>query len=301
MTPPASRFWLARRSGLADPWRGVLGYALFTFAVFLVALLYGLPHDMIARRAIDEATSEMPVRLAFDDVSFSFPNGYELRNVRVSQRDQPQVGIDISEITVSTPMLGILLGRIYSVDFVGSLYGGSFRGSSETTDGRIATQVSLEGVELAPLSRRLLPPPAAVDGTVSLDLELAGDGRSMRTAEGSVALRAQNVSLRSIVAQGFTVPDLTFQTVRLDAGIQGTRVQVDDLHASGDEVTLAGKGDVLVREPSEQSVLNVQFDIDVSQTARPGLRVATSLLPPRTEGQGKGWSLRGSLAAPSIR
>ncbi len=300
MTPIAARASLGRLGSIAGPWRGVIGYGLFTLAVFVIALLYGLPHDLIARRAIDEATREIPVRIAFEKVSFAFPNGYLLERVRISHREQPQYAAQISEITVSTPLLGILLGQIDSADFAGTLYDGTFEGNAQTSDGQVTTTLALDDVSLAQLSRRLLPPPGVLGGTASLDLEITGDGRSTKSTEGTIALRARDVSLQGLVAQGFTVPDLSFRTVDLDADVQGTRLQIAALQAAGDEVTLGAKGDVLIRDPAARSVLNVQLEIDVAAGARPGLRVATSLLPPRKSGQ-KGWALRGSLASPSLR
>ncbi len=300
MTPTATRISLGRLASIVAPWRGVLGYATFTLVLFVLALLYELPHDLIARRAIDEATREIPVRVVFDEVSFSFPNGYRLEGVRVSHRDDPGLGVRIAEITVSTPLLGILLGQIDSAHFSGSLYDGTFAGSTQASDGTVATTLALQDVSLAPLSRRLLPPPGVLGGTASLDLEISGDGRSTKTTEGTIDLRAHDVSLEGVVAQGFTVPDLRFRTLTLDAEIEGARLQIESLQAAGDEVTLAAKGNLLIREPAARSVLNVQFEIDVSPDARPGLRVATALLPPPKAGQ-KGWSLRGSLASPSLR
>lgn len=282
------------------PWRGAIGYVAFTLAVFFVALAYGLPHDLIVARILDEATREIPVRVVPGGVQYSFPNGYRLEDVRVSHRDDPGVGIELSEITVSTPMFGILLGRIDSADFYGELYDGTFEGHVTQSDGRVATGLLLEDVSLAKLSRRLLPPPGAIGGTAALELEIAGDGRTAKTNEGSIQLRAANVSLEGLVAQGFTIPDLNFSSVDLGGVLKGSRLQVEKMAAQGDEITLGATGDILIREPADRSVLNLQVEIDVASTARPGLRVATSLLPPKKAGQ-KGWNLRGSIGKPSIR
>lgn len=300
MTPAATRFSVGRLGSIVGPWRGVLGYSLFTLIALVVCLAYVLPHDLIVARVIEEATRDIPVRVVPGQVSFSFPNGYRLEDVRVSHREDPGLGAQISEITVSSPILGVLLGRIDSADFSGTIYDGRFHGDVTTADGRIATNLVLEDVSLAKVSRRFLAPPGAIAGSASLALELTGDGRNPKTNEGTMELRATDVSLEGIVAQGFTVPDLRFTTVDVDAELQGSRLQVESMKATGDEVTLGATGNVLIREPAHRSVLNLQVEIDVSPNARPGLRVATSLLPPKRTGQ-KGWALRGSVAAPSIR
>lgn len=300
MTRAATRFSLDRLGSIVGPWRGVLGYALFTLIVLVVCLAFALPHELILARVLAEATTELPVRIVPGEVAFSFPNGYRLEKVRVSHREDPSLSAEIAEITVSTPILGILLGQVDSADFSGTMYDGSFEGNVTTAGGRVTTNLVLEDVSLAKVSRRLLPPPGAIGGSASLSLQLAGDGRNAKTNEGKVELRAKGVSLEGIVAQGFTVPDLSFTTVDLDAALEGSRLQIESSKAAGEEVTLSATGNVLVRDPAPRSVLNLQIEIDVSPDARPGLRVATSLLPPKKAGQ-ESWALRGSIAAPSIR
>ena len=300
MTPLRARLSFDRIGSVAVPWHAVLGYAAFTFAVFVVCLLYGLPHELIARRAIHEATRELPIRVSFETVSFAFPNGYFLEGVRIADETDPARSVQLDELAVSTPLLGILLGRVDSADFEGTLYGGSFDGSARSSPGAVSTRLNVEGLSLAPLSRRLLPPPGSVAGTASLELEISGDGRRTQTSEGAIALRATNVRLEGIVAQGFTVPDLRFPEVRLDATLDAGRLKVGAFEAAGDELRVGATGDVLLRDPVTRSVLNLQIEIDVDEAARPGLRVATSLLPPRKAGK-KGWALRGSVASPSLR
>ena len=292
---------MARMAATFRPWRGVLGYGVFTLVAFVVALLYSLPHDLIARRALDEATAGTPVRIAFDRVSLAFPSGYSFRGVRLVAPGPPPTAVEMDDITIRIPLVRLLLGRIDSATFTGRLYGGSFAGSVGETDGRLATSLTLTDVRIAPLSQRLLPPPGQVTGVASLHLELASDGRSTHSAQGDFDLSIRDLELQGLVARGFTVPDLAFATVDLKAGIQAGRVRIDRFQASGEELTIAATGDVLIREPTAQSVLNLQLEIDVAAGERPGLRVATTLLPKRGPGQPKTWSLRGSFASPSLR
>ena len=52
-----------RLAGLVELVRGraaLFGYGLFTSLVFTVALLWSLPHDLIAARALDAATAGAP-------------------------------------------------------------------------------------------------------------------------------------------------------------------------------------------------------------------------------------------------
>lgn len=300
MTPKPNGSTLGRIASALGPWRGILGYAAFTLAVFVVALLYGLPHDLIAERAIAEATRGTNLHVATGDISFSFPNGYHLEAVRVSDRDDPRIGVEIDELDLTTPLLGLLLGQT-GANFSGRLYQGTIEGQARQTEGTgFSTQIDLRGVALGTVSRRFLPPPGTIGGTGSIRVDLTGDGSTTRSLSGTVKLRARDVALKGLVAQGFTVPDLDFSRVSLDATIEDGRLQVETFDARGTEVSGTATGDVLLRDPAHRSVLNLEFDLDVAKTARPGLRVATSLLPPKKAGT-KGWKLRGSLAAPSLR
>ena len=56
-----------------------LGYGLFAFVVFATALLWSLPHELIAARALDVATAGAPVRVGFRSVAIAFPDELKRR------------------------------------------------------------------------------------------------------------------------------------------------------------------------------------------------------------------------------
>lgn len=296
--PPSSL-----RNRLRDldlPVRALLAYGLFTLGIFVIALLYLLPHAEIARIAIGEATRSAPISLRFADVSFAFPNGYRFEAIRVSPREQPGRQIMVDELTVWIPLSSLLLGRTDTVAFSGELWGGSIDGIAGNADGRISSSVQLQDVRLQPLSRLLLDGDGSLGGRASVDLELSGDGRTTRSSAGRFELSARDVSLQGIVVQGFVVPDLTFSDIRARADLETMRLRIQEARADGEELDLSARGEVLLRDPTPRSVLNLQFEIDVSEGARPGLRMIPALLPSRRPGQGQKWTLSGSLAAPRV-
>ncbi len=301
MIPGPDSSALARFAARLRPSREFLGYAFFTVATFALALVYTLPHQLIARRVVSEATAEAPLRITFTDVSFTLPLGYHFENVQLVPRENPAQRIDVSEVTVWAPLLSVLTGNLGAVGFSGRLYGGHFAGDASNDAGTVTTAATFEDIDLASLSAQLLPAPGVIGGEVSLAIDLAGDGRTTRSSQGTIELSARDISLEGIVAQGFVVPDLRFAALRARAGLRGNRLEIETFEADGDELRLGAEGSVLIREPVDRSVLNLEVDIDVAADARPGLRVATSLLPPRPTGKPKRWSLRGSLAAPSLR
>jgi len=74
-----------------------------------------------------------------------------------------------------------------------------------------------------------------------------------------------------------------------------------ELRASGDQLSVEGSGDVVVREPVALSTLNLKLSIDVPPNAPPALRIATALLPKRPPGEKPVYTLTGTLAAPLLR
>lgn len=301
MKPIATRLSLTRLWIWLGSQREGIGYGLFTLVVFVVTLAYSLPHDLIARRALDEATSEVPVRVRFAEVSFSFPNGYHFRDLRLTSEGPPRFQIEMPELTVSTPLTGLFSGQIDSASFSGTLYGGEIDGTTWTEDGRLAATVHAENLQIAPLYRRFAAAPGTVAGATSFDLEFSGDGRTLRSSQGSLSLTAREVAMSEIALSGIILPDLQFGSLRLEAALDGGQLKLERFEATGDEVTLTSEGTLLVRTPLSRSVLNLEVGIDVSAEARPGLRAAVSFLPKRRTGPANRWSLRGPLSAPSLR
>ena len=301
MKPTKKRFGAVQLGARLGPWKGALGYAAFTLAAFLIALLYGLPHDLIAQRILQEVTAQAPVRISFSEVGFAFPNGYRFEDVRISSEDQPLHTVQIPELSVSAPLSSLLLGSVDSANFSAELYGGELAGSVAAREGKVAARIEAEDLQIAPIARQFLTPPGAVGGRASFTADFEGDGRSMRSAKGNLRLSARDVSLDKITAQGILLPDLAFTTVVLDADLAGTRAKVNQFEAIGNEASLKSEGTLLIREPVGRTVLDLKLGIDVSDQARPGLKTAISLLP-RNKSKGKNqWNLRGVLASPSLR
>ena len=286
---------------LRRPRGTTIGYAVFTVCVFLLALAYSLPHDLIARRALEAATAGAPFQATFQDVGFAFPNGYRFTGLRLTPTRAPEATISLSELTVRTPLTGLLVGRADRANFSGQAYGGTLSGSVEPRGDRTALHLDLRGADLSRALSGVVPPPGRVLGKGDLQLDLSGDGRSTQSSEGDVRLSVSGLKLQEIAVRGILVPDLSFPDLALSAQLFGGRLQVKELQASGDELDLGATGDVLLREPPPTSVLNLRLTIDVSPTAPPPLRVATALLPRRAAGEKPTYTLTGTISAPVLR
>ena len=284
--------------------RGV-GYAAFTLVVFLIALAYTLPHDLIARSALDRATAGAPVAVAFKGVGFAFPNGYRFDGLTVTTDDLPDARLDLDSMTVRASLPGILTGS-RAAHFSGELFGGALTGSAADREGNLgAVELHLENVDLARATTALAPalvePPARIAGRADVDVTLAGDGRTARSSEGDLRFEIRNLALTKLAIQGITLPDLAFTTTTGAAEVKGTRLEIRSFRAEGPEATIGLSGDVLLRDPVQQSVLNLDLRVETAPNAQPAVRMATAFLPPRPAGQPQRWAVRGTLARPAVK
>jgi len=298
---PSSGGRLGRLVAAARRRGGLLGYALFTALAFFVALVWTLPHDLIATRAVDTALAAAPVGITFRAVRFAFPNGYRFSDVRVTPVAGGEPLASLGELTVRLPLAAILTGNLRQAAFSGRAYGGRFSGRVALAGTAVSGSLDASDVSLEPALAPLVPPPGRVGGVARIALRLEGDGRTTQSSEGEVDLSVVGLALEQVSVRGIRVPDLSFPTVSGSAQVFGARLQVRDFRATGPDVSLTASGDVLLREPTPQSVLNLRLTIDVPPGAQPGLRVATALLPKRSPGQEPSYTLKGTIAAPVLR
>jgi type II secretion system protein N len=278
----------------------LLGYGLFTALVFLLALAWTLPHDLIATRALEVALAGAPFRVTFRSITPAFPNGYRLTDVRLVPRGKGDALAILSDVTVRLPLGALLTADFRRAAFSGRAYGGDFSGQIQVGDGRVAAALDATSLHLEPALAPFLPA-GRIEGNATLALRLAGDGRTTQSSEGEVSLSVHDLKLEQVTVQGFRLPDLSFATVDAGAQIYGARLQVKDTRASGNDLNFGASGDVLLREPAPQSVLNLRLTIDVPPTAQPALRIATGLLPKRAPGEAPVYMLKGTIAAPVLR
>jgi len=242
-----------------------------------------------------------PVRIGFRTIALAFPNGYRLTDVRVTPNGKSEPIATLSEVTVRLPLTALLTADFQRAAFSGRAYDGDFAGQVSVAGGRVAGELEASGVRLETALAPFVPPPGRVEGEASLSLHLAGDGRTTQSSEGEVGLSARDLKLEQVSVRGIRLPDVAFPTVDAAAQIYGSRLQVKDTSATGDDLNFGASGDVLLRDPLQQSVLNLRLTIEVPATAQPALRIATGLLPKRAPGEAPAYTLKGTIGAPVLR
>lgn len=279
----------------------ILGYVGFTLLVFVVALVWSLPHDLIAARAIEVATAGAPVRIGFRTVSLAFPNGYRFTDLRVTPLGASQPVATLSEVTLRVPIGGLLTGNFRQAVVDGRAYGGDFRGWARLAGNRASGALEAKGVRLEPALAPFVPPPGRVQGTADVSFQLTGDGRTTQSSEGDLTLAIRDLALDQVSVRGFRLPDVAFPTVDASAQVFGARLQVKEIRAAGDDLRFDASGDVLLRDQLPQSVLNLRMNLEIPPNAQPALKLLSGILPKKNPGEPPGYTVKGTIAAPVVR
>lgn len=280
-------------------YRLALGYACFAFAVFVVGVLATLPHEEIARRLIKSATRGSAVGLEFRELSFRPLLGYTIRDLHLMADRNSGPTIRIDSLDAAPVLTSLLLPTApNAVDLEAQLWGGSLEARLAGDDSRLLLALEGEGLELAQATRGLFPGGGSVQGTARIALDIEGEPRGDEFA-GGLSLDVTAVGLRDLLAAGFKVPNLTFETVQLRAKLDGRRLEISEFSAQGRELSLRATGRIQLARRLESSTLDIRFELQIREDAPAGLRSLPLLLPKRTQGDAF-YKLKGTLRRPKL-
>jgi len=306
---PSLRLPLPRVSFSFD-WLDALGgrrfllYALYTLLLFAVFVVVNFPHDVVVQRAL-RAVDLGPVALGVGGTRFAWYKGYELRGVQLKQRSSGPESPPILESTslyVRPGLDGLLRGQLSSVYVSGALYNGAVDARWTTSDGMMRATLELRDVQLE--RYRFLTSlfeegqvGGKISGTVTVESR-RNDWRSGRAAGG---LELQGASATAVKVRGFGMPDLHFDTASVKFALQNNRLDVQEFRADGD-AKLSGDGQIVLRNPVQDSVLNLRVSIVPGTDSPDAIKGLLQLIP---RGQGARpdapVAISGTLRSPRLR
>lgn len=277
-------------------------YALYTVVLFLLFLVVTFPHELVLRGLLARAVGPA-LAVEMRDVGLGWTLAYrigELRLVRPGVREHAPL-LTASAVRVAPSPLALLRGRLYPLRLRADLYGGTLAATVDLRPDAFSVTAVLTGID----ARRYDALAPAVEGTLAgtLDgtLELSGDTRKPATMSGQLDLRAAAVALESGKVLGITVPDLHFSETHLAGPVKGGRLEVADLSARGQEVSLAGEGTLTLVQPLVASVLNLDLTLRPAPELPDNLRLALNLIPGEAGANGeRRVRLYGTLAQPRV-
>jgi type II secretion system protein N len=284
--------------------RPLLLYAGYTATLFIVFLIVTFPHDIIVRRVLQRVQNPT-VAVDISGARFAWLRGYELEGVRVAalpMREGVPPLVELTRLRVRPDYRGLVKGDLSTLILSGELYGGSANGFMSSHDGTLAGSLEWSGLEL----RRYHGITTWLDegqlsGTIGGSWSIAyarGDPTSM---EGGGDLTLSRAALAGGKVQGFKVPDLQVTEAKAKVTLKVNRLDLPEFSATGSELELQANGNVTLKEPLDESLLNIRVTL---QKVPEGYKPFLAFLPRRgakSDTMPVVFSLSGTLGHPLVR
>jgi type II secretion system protein N len=289
--------------------RRTLLYALYTGVLFLVFLIANFPYHVLVQRALKSVDlSSQGLRLEVGDGRFAWWRGYELQRVRLTPTEPDALPLmEASSLYVRPGLDGLLRGQINSLHLLGLMYGGAVDGTVAMGDGMRRATVTVDGLQLhryPALASLLQLQDGALAGDLSgvITIESHGADGSDTRAEADLGLEKASLT-DATLTNGLTLPALHFDKAATKLSMQAGRVEVQEFEASGPELRLSASGQIALRQPINDSVLNLKFTALPGANSPDEVRTLLSIIPPPPKGAKPDAprTISGTLARPRVR
>jgi type II secretion system protein N len=289
----------------ALPGRSGVLYALYTIVLFCVFLIAQFPHDVLVRRALS-AVDLQPLQLDYETTHFAWWRGYEFRNINLTlagdDRSVPPL-FESSSIFLRPGWSGLLRGQLSSVFADATLYGGQADGSWTTENGLQRVTLQLDELQIA---RYRWLSTLFEEGTIGgrLSGAVSAEMRRGNLREGQIVgeLDIANGQMAGVAFRGLTLPELNFDTITAKFAFNGGQLEVEEFQADGRELRLSGSGQITVRAPLGDSVLNLKVSLLPGPEPTDAVKGLLALVPkPKNAKPDTPMTIAGTLAQPRVR
>jgi type II secretion system protein N len=274
------------RPRLSLDWFGELGgrrtilYLGYTAILFVVFLLLTFPHELLIRRMLS-SVGQGPVTVDFSDASFAWFHGYEINGVRIgsaSADGQPPY-LECTHLWVRPALTALVRGDLYDLLLYAELYGGMAQGEVLMNNGSVSGNLQWNDLSLGRYrTLTALLDEGQLGGRVSGSFTFQGRGAKPEAGQATGEIALEGVALTGVKLSGFAVPDLHLRQTRLKFGVRGGRLELQEFQATGD-VDMQGSGNVVLREPLQESVLNLRVTIQQSLATPDAVKTLVGLIP----------------------
>ncbi len=284
--------------------RTVLVYIAFTLAMFGVFLISTFPYEIVVGRLLAMVQSPAAV-IDVKSSEFAWHRGLALNGVRVSSLagDTTAPYLELNTLWVRPLLSELIRGNPYALALQADLYGGTADGTL-TVDGQtVSGTMKFDGASLGryPTLTAILEE-GQIAGRLSGEVSFEAAGPSIDAGQASGEVRLENSSLEKAKISGLTVPDLHFKESRLKFALQSGRMEVEQLNANGDELSVSASGTVTFRDPIDASVLNLKATMLPGKEATDAIRALIALIPkPQGAKPDAPMRISGTLSKPRVR
>lgn len=287
------------------PSRRVLFYTLYTLLLFLVFLVWQFPHGELLRRAL-RSVDLSPFKLDFADARFAWLRGYEFQGVEIKRLDEQDGGppiLESSRVYLRPRWTGLLRGRLASLKMEAALYSGNAEGSWELENGLHRVTLRLEHLHIGRyrwLIKELRE--GEIDGLLSG--VISAESRRLGARDGEIAgdLELRQAHAAGLKIRGMTVPQLEFASITAKFTVKGEQIELQELRADGPQLKVNASGQVTVRTPPTESVLNLRVTLQPGPESDDTTRGLLALIPrPKNARPDAPIVVTGTLAQPRVR
>jgi len=274
------------------------GYLVVLFAAFL---LVTFPYDVLVRRAL-AGFNGGALSVGFQDAGFAWHRGIALDRLTLHSAEAIPV-LEIDRMWVRPSLGQLVRGNPYAIELQAEMYGGSARADADFSEGRLSGNVALEALSLGryrPLAGMLEE--GRLGGRVDATLSFETTAADPNAGQATGAIRLSRAAIEAAKISGFGVPDIHVDEGDVEFTYRNGRIDLAALKAHGKEIILEADGQVTLRNPAVDSILNLRAIIGPGPEAPDPIRGLLELIP-RPAGAGADSPVRitGTIARPRVR
>ena len=280
-----------------------LWWSLYTFACFLVFLLFTFPVDIVLQRVIAAATRGTPVRVRYAQGELGWRGAVIVRSVTIEHLDSYVPPLKLTQLTLQPSWLRLLFGHPLPLAFQADLYGGTLGGTITHGVEGFKGSFFVQRLNLALLPTPAPGKPGSLKGLLTGSGNVQGDFSQPLALQGVLELALADGALQPGALGKIPLP--TFQSLHgtLRAAMQPSgRVTLSDVIVTGDGIEARLSGSLALVTPFPRSSLELQLTTKVVGAPPPTLVALVSLLPvsPHVPGERRA-TISGTFAAPMMR
>jgi len=282
--------------------RPLLLYALYTIVVFGLCVLATFPYELAIRQGLRQALGpSISSEVIGARLGWSLTTTIKDLQLLPKGATSPRL-LSVQALRIRPSIFGLVRGTPFPITAAAGLYGGTIEGTLDPRPESFDIDARVVGLDLSRYAGLGHFSGGTLRGRLNLTVTLAGDRTAPTTLNGQLALTGLEIGLEGLDLRGVVVPDLHFGQLQVGGTVTNGRIDITQLSGSGTEIDLAGSGHLLLRDPLNASLLNLQVTLTPTAATPQGLRMAIKLIPGE-EGPDDGRILQisGPLGAPRLR
>jgi len=298
-----------------------LWYAGLFLVSFLIFFLFTFPYGVVKEAVVAEISTSTGFNIRVNEIGPSFPIGVDAEDLKISTQDAlAQVEFRSADVTLS--VLPLLIGRVtFNIEIVsknkGVLDASVSFGLLQLISQKdmVPSNLTLESkdFELGPLMTLMLREKSKTSNDMVKDLmtQIVFAGNLTGNAEIKLAASEPIQSTGSFDLQlkkatfdlnnpNLVVARQTFEKALIKGNLQGGKLTIDPNSAfNSQELKVAFKGNSILRNPLESSVLDFGIGVKLEGTLKDSFGIIMSVIGGNETGVN--YTINGSIGRPNFQ